>query len=297
MVSKETNLPLELCLLAALAFLWGSSYILTKIAVGSIPPITLIAVRVSLAAGFLFLVLIWKGERLPKGAPIWGKLFIQAIFNSIGAWTVLAWGQQYVDSGLSSVLNSTSPIFVFFITLFFTRHEPTSVLKLMGACLGVLGVTLIIGVDALNGLGRQVFAQLAILFGAVLYACAAIYGKNFSHLSPIATALGAMICASLCLIPLSLALDRPWTLQPSNDAIVATLALALFGTAIAFLIYFRLVNTLGSLGVASQSYLRAGIGVAMGVMLLGEEITMVVGVGLTTAILGVAAINTPRRIR
>jgi drug/metabolite transporter (DMT)-like permease len=165
----------------------------------------------------------------------------------------------------------------------------------VGACLGVLGVTLIIGVDALNGLGRQVFAQLAVLFGAILYACAAIYGKNFSHLSPIATALGAMICAALCLAPLSLVIDHPWTLRPTTDAILATLTLALFGTAIAFLIYFRLVKTLGSLGVASQSYLRAGVGVALGVMVLGEEISMVVGVGLAAAILGVAAINTPRR--
>ena len=104
-----------------------------------------------------------------------------------------------------------------------------------------------------------------------------------------------MICAALCLAPLSLVIDHPWTLRPTTDAILATLTLALFGTAIAFLIYFRLVKTLGSLGVASQSYLRAGVGVALGVMVLGEEISMVVGVGLAAAILGVAAINTPRR--
>ncbi|MBL4721104.1 MAG: DMT family transporter, partial [Alphaproteobacteria bacterium] len=105
MSNGKTNLPLEISLLALLAFLWGSSYLLTKIAVGSIPPITLIAVRVSLAAIFLFLILMWKREQLPKDARTWRRLFVQAIFNSIGAWTVLAWGQQYVDSGLSSVLN------------------------------------------------------------------------------------------------------------------------------------------------------------------------------------------------
>ncbi len=269
-------------------------YLLIKIALDSIPPVSLIAARVAIAALFLMAVMAWKGEHLPRDARTWRVLFVQAVFNSIGAWTVLAWGQQYVESGLASVLNSTSPLFVLLITLVFTHHEPTSPLKLGGACLGVIGVTLIVGVDVLNGLGQQVGAQLAVLLGALLYAGAAIYGKRFSHLSPTVTAAGTMIWASVCLVPLSVVTEQPWTLRPSVDALAAVIVLGLFCTGVALLIYFRLVNTLGSIGVASQSYLRAGIGVILGVVVLGEKFTPLVGLGLAAAILGVAAINMPR---
>ena len=292
---SEANLPVELTLLALLALLWGSSYVLMKVAVETIPPVTLIAGRVTLAAAFLIAVMGVSGERLPRDARTWRMLFIQAVLNSIGAWTVLAWGQQYVDSGLASVLNSTSPIFVFFITFFFTRHEATGGIRLLGACLGVLGVTLIVGTDVLKGLGQQVVAQLAVLLGAVLYAGAAIYGKRFSHLAPTVTAAGTMIWASACLVPLSLATEQPWTLRPSALSLAAALVLAVLCTGVALLLYFRLVRTLGSMGVASQAYLRSGVGVALGVVLLGETIAPVVGLGLLAAVLGVAAINIPLR--
>lgn len=288
-------LAVELAFLGLLALLWGSSYLFIKIAVSEIPPITLIAARVTIAAAFLLCVLHWIGDRLPSDTRTWRMLFVQSFLNSIGAWTLLAWGQQYIDSGLASVLNSTSPLFVFFFTLLVTRHEATTWLKLLGACLGLCGVTLIVGVDALAGLGQQVLGQLAAIAGAVLYACAAIYGKRFSHLSATATATGAMLCASGVLVPVSLIVEQPWTLAPSTNAILATTLLGLACTGIALLIYFRLIQSIGSLGVASQAYLRAGIGVMLGVVVLGEQITLVIGVGLVAAILGVAAINLPQK--
>lgn len=292
---NKTNLTTELVLLALLALLWGSSYLFIKVAVAEIPPITLIATRVSIASALLLAVVFWRGLHLPRDTPTWVMLFVQSVFNAIAAWTLLAWGQQYVDSGLASVLNSTSPIFVFFITLLITRHEVVSALKLAGACLGLLGVVLIVGIDALNGLGQQVAGQLAAIAGAVLYACAAIYGKNFSHLPATVTAAGTMIWATVCLVPVSLMIDQPWTLTPSIQAIAAALALSIACTGIALLIYFRLIKTLGSLGVASQAYLRAGIGVILGMVFLGEQINLLVGIGLIAAILGVTAINMPTR--
>lgn len=292
---REHNLIIELCFLALLALLWGSSYLFIKVAVDEIPPITLIATRVSVACIFLIVILHLKKEALPRDRKTWGMLFVQSFFNSIGAWTILAWGQQYIDSGLASVLNSTSPIFVFLFTFLFTRHEATTFLKLFGAFLGLSGVVLIVGVDVLSGLGDQVFGQLAALTGAILYAFAAIYGKKFSHLSATATAVSTMVWASIILIPLSLIIDHPWTLRPSLEALFALMALSIFCTGIALLLYFRLLQTLGSMGVASQAYLRAGIGVLLGMLFLNEEITLVIGIGLIAAILGVAAINAPKR--
>lgn len=289
------RLRVEIGLLALLSLLWGSSYLLVKISLESLPPLTLIAIRVSLAALCLLAVAGWRGQRLPKDGRTWRRLLLQACFNSIVAWTILAWGQQYVDSALAGVLNSTSPIFVFFITLAVTRHEATSGRRLVGALLGLLGVTLIVGVDALHGLGQEVLAQLAILSGAVLYAAAAIYGKRFAHLPPTVTAAGTMIWAAAVLVPASLVVDRPWTLDPSPLALLAALALSLFCTAGALLIYFRLVRTLGSMGVASQAYLRAGVSVLLGIVVLGERLTPTIALGILAALLGVAAINLPSR--
>ncbi|MEJ6405168.1 DMT family transporter [Yoonia sp. 2307UL14-13] len=292
---SSANLRTELPLLALLALLWGSSYLFIKLAVAEIPPVTLIALRVFGAALFLMLVMSARAERLPRDGRTWRMLLLQAVFNSIGAWTVLAWGQQYVESGLASVLNSTSPIFVFLITALVTRHEVVGGRKLIGAALGVLGVVLIVGVDALRGLGDQVAGQLACLVGAVLYAGAAIYGKRFGHISAVATATGTMIWASAVLVPLALVLDQPWTLAPSAVAIAATAVLSILCTGVALLVYFRLVRTLGSMGVASQSYLRAGIGVILGLVFLGETFTLPVAFGLFAAIAGVALINWPAR--
>ena len=286
----------ELALLCLLAFLWGASYPLIKVAVETIPPFTLIAMRVTIAAIFLTVVARARGFSFPRDVATWRALFVQAFFNSIAAWTVLAWGQQFVDSGLAGVLNSTSPVFVFFITLLWTRHETVSGQKLVGALLGVAGVALIIGVDVLDGLGQQVVAQIAILVGAMLYAGAAIHGKRFSGLPPTVTAAGTMVLATISLVPISLVVERPWTLTPSAASVLAAAGLAIFSTAAALLLYFRLLKTLGSMGVASQSYLRAGVSVLLGVLVLGETFSWSIGLGLLAVATGVAAINGQLRL-
>lgn len=160
----------EFALLGCLAVLWGSSYLFIGIAVQEIPPVTLIAIRVSVAVPILLGVVFWQGAQLPRDAYTWGFLFIQSVLNSIGAWLLLAWGQQHIDSGLANVLNSTSPLFVFLITLLITRHEAMSPLRLLGAALGFIGVVLIVGPDVLGGLGQQVADQFAALAGAMMYA-------------------------------------------------------------------------------------------------------------------------------
>lgn len=296
MPDRKSTLAIELALLGCLALLWGSSYLFTKVAVAEIPPVTLIAARVSIAALFLSALCFWRGHRLPSDPVIWRRLLVQAFFNSIGAWTLLAWGQQFIDSGLAGVLNSTAPIFIFFITLLFTRHERTGLARLSGATLGLLGVILIVGLDALSGLGRGVAGQLAALGGALLYAGAAIYGRRFAALPPMVTAAGTMIWASVVLVPLACILDRPWTLSPSAPALAATAALGLLCTGVALILYFRLVRTLGSMGVASQAYLRAAVGVVLGMVILGEQVALSTGLGVLAAMVGVALINLPARI-
>lgn len=293
--SDATDLRIEFALLGVLALLWGSSYIFIKIALRDVPPVTLIAARVSGAALFLLVIVAWRRHRLPKDAAIWGRFFVQAIFNSFGAWTVLAWGQQYVDAGLASVLNSTSPIFVFLFTALMIRHEALGRRKLGGAIIGFWGVVLIIGIDVLTGLGKHAAGQAACLVGAALYGAGAIYGRRFSGIPPVVTSAGTMLWASAVLVPASLLIDHPWQLSVSLQSIFAIAVLSFICTGLALMIYFRLVTTIGSMGVASQSYLRAGVGVVLGVLLFGETFSLPVIIGLVATIAGVVLINLPKR--
>jgi drug/metabolite transporter (DMT)-like permease len=281
----------DFALLGLLAAIWGSSYLLVKVALATIPPITLIAARVTIAAVFLVIVMQYQGSRWPRDWSMWRLLFVQALFNSIASWTLLAWGQQFVDSGVAGVLNSTSPIFVLAFTWLVTRHEPITAWKVGGALMGLAGVGLIVGPEALRGLGKQTLGQLAILGSAALYACAAIHGRRFSALVPTVTAAGTTLWATLCLVPLALVAEQPWTLHPSAVSIMAAAALGLVCTGLALLVYFRLVHTIGSLGVASQCYLRAGVSVLLGVFVLGERLTSTAAFGLLGVILGVVMIS------
>lgn len=290
------NLRIEFTLLAVLAGLWGSSYLLIKVALATLPPITLMAIRVTLAALFLLVVMRVRGEHLPVDRSSWRDLFVQSLLNSSVAWLVLAWGQQYVPSGTAGVLNSTSPLFVFLLTALSTNASTAatkSLPKIAGVVLGFVGVLLVVGVDALRGLGQQTMAQGAVLFGAFLYACAALNGKRLAHLSPLVTATGTLLWATVCLLPLSLLLEQPWATTPSLTSLSAAETLAILCTGVALTIYFRLMKTLGAMGVASQSYLRAGVSVLLGLIVLGEQLSATVLLGLVVTIVGVALINWP----
>lgn len=285
----------EFALLGLLALLWGSSYLWIKLALGGMGPVTLIAFRVSIAAFILLVVVLASGQQLPSSVRQWRQLTVQSFLNCFGAWTLLAWGQQFVDSGLAGILNSMSPVFVFFITLFITHHEAVSVRKFAGACLGVLGIVLIMGPDVLRGLGDQVLAQLAILGGSLLYGCAAIFGKRFAGLPASVTAATTLLIASLVMWPAAFLVENPLQIQPGLVVVLAVLMLSVLGTAGAMLLYFRLVVTIGSMGVASQGFLRIGISVLLGVVFLGEQLTVMVLAGLLAAATGVALINWPAR--
>jgi drug/metabolite transporter (DMT)-like permease len=232
---------------------------------------------------------------LPRDGTTWRRFLFQACLNSVIPFTLIAAAERTVDAGLATILNSTSPIFAFLLTVIITHHETVTARKLFGVVAGITGTCLIIGVEALGGLGDELAAQLAIVAATVCYAGAAIFGRGFKQLDPIMPAAGSLICGAAILVPLSLAIDRPWTLAPSAESILALLCLAVFSTALAFVIYFRLVHTLGSVGTTAQAYLRVPIGVAIGAGLLGETLSTTAWIGLACVIAGVAAMTIPAR--
>jgi drug/metabolite transporter (DMT)-like permease len=296
-MTAKPNLAFELLLLLMLATLWGASYTFIRIGVQTIPPITFIAARTLIAGGLLLIMIRLRGLAVPRDGATWRKFLFQACLNSVVPFTLIAWAEKTVDAGLATILNATSPIFVFLLTALITRHEPVTVRKLFGVVAGIAGIGLIVGVQALGGLGHELIAQLAIVAATICYAGAAIFGKTFKGLDPLLPAAGSMLCGAVILIPASLILEQPWTLAPSADSILVLLGLSVFSTALAFTIYFRLLHTLGSIGTTSQAYLRVPIGVALGAVLLGESLSPSALGGLLCVIAGVAAMTLPKRAK
>ena len=240
---------------------------------------------------------VGDGLRLPRDRRTWGRFLVQACLNSVVPFTLIAWAQQTTDAGLATILNATTPIFAFLLTVLVVRHEAVTGRKLFGVAAGLVGICLIIGVEALGGLGRELLAQLAIVAASVCYAGAAIFGKGFKDLDPMMPAAGSLICGAFVLVPASLLVDQPWRLEPSSASVLALIAVAVVSTALAFVIYFRLVQTLGSVGTTAQSYLRVPIGVAIGMVFLGETLSPTAWIGLGCVVAGVIAMTLPARRR
>jgi drug/metabolite transporter (DMT)-like permease len=285
----------EFALLALLALLWGASYTFIKLGVATLPPLTLIAARTLIAGMLLKAVMRWRGLGLPRDVATWRRFLVQACLNSVIPFTLIAWAERSLDAGLATILNSTSPIFTFLLTFAITRHEPATARKLFGVLAGMAGICLIVGVQAFGGLGEQLLAQIATIVATICYAGAAIFSRGFKGLDPMAPAAGSLICGAAILIPVSLIVDKPWTLAPSMNSVLALLGLAVFSTALAFVIYFRLIQTLGSVGTTAQAYLRVPIGVLLGSALLGERLSSTAWVGLGCVVIGVAAMTIPAR--
>ncbi len=280
-----------LALLTVLGVLWGSSYALAAIALRSIPPNTVVALRVGIATIVLLMVLAWQRKSLPREAATWRSFFVQGTLNPGVPWMLIAWGQQFVGSGLTGVINTLSPVIAVLVVAFWTRHEVITRTKIAGVLLGLAGVLVILGTSALSGTHEDLFAEFAILCGTACFAASAIYGRRFGHVDPSVSATATLLCACAIVIPLALVIDRPWTLTPAPSALAACVALALFCTALGFLIYFRLLRTIGSTGTTSVSYIRVGVAVLLGAVTLGEPITFKLALGLACIIAGVVLIT------
>ena len=285
----------SLGLVFLLALLWGSSYPQFKIAVETIPPLTLGALRAFLGGLLLLMLLGRQAPALWRSDIPLRSYVVQALFNCVIPWVLIAWAVQTIDSSLATVLNSLSPIFTFLLTWAITRHEPATARKFVGVLLGLAGVFVIIGIDALRGIGKHTLAEIACVLGSLAYAIAAIVGRRFASFSPLVPAAGSALVAAVIMIPLALAFEAPWTLQPSMRSMLATAGLTVFSTVAAFIVYFRLLATVGSIGTTAQAYLRILVGVGLGVALLGEKLPASLIAGIVLVVAGVVAMTMPQR--
>ena len=286
--------PREWAMLLALSVLWGGSFLFVGVAIKELPPLTLVTLRVSLAAVTLLAVLRIGGIALPREPRIWAALLVMSLLNNVVPFTLIAWGQSHIASGVASIFNATTPLFGVLVAHLWTSDEKATPSRLAGVVVGFAGVTVMMGGAALRTAGVDLVAQSAILIASLCYAVSGVFGRRFTAMgvAPLATAAGMLTLSSLLLLPVALVVDRPWTLPaPSAAAILSVAALALVSTAFAYLLYFRILAVAGATNLMLVTFLIPISAIVLGASVLGERLEPKHFVGMALIGLGLAAID------
>lgn len=264
----------EYSLLFILAMLWGGSFTLIKVALESYPPMTIVTSRLIIGGLIILSIAIAINDKFPKNRRGWLELAVQGILQGGLPFYLITWAEKYIDSSVAGVLNSTPPMLVFIITVFLLHSARFDWSKFVGIIIGMSGVAIIAlyRTDSSTEVENKIWAVFAVLAASCSYAVGAIYGKRFAGQSVFVTGGTSLMLAGLITLPATLVLDQPFSLSPSLSSTVALLALTLLSTALASVIFFRLLKTLGSLATASNGYLRALFSMVLGALFLGEKI-------------------------
>jgi drug/metabolite transporter (DMT)-like permease len=292
MAAKLSMSAADWLLLVVLSLLWGGSFFFAKVAVEDLPPLTLALGRVAIAAVILAVLARVMGESLVPIARAWPTFAVLGILNCAIPFSLIFWGQTYIPSGLASILNATTPIFTVLVAHLATRDEKLNAAKLVGIAVGFLGVAVMLGPDVLVEIGISIWGQLACLVAALSYALAGVYGRRLSHHPPALVAAGQLSAATIVLAPLAVLIDQPWTLpKPSLTALGALLALAVLSTALAYVIYFRVLARAGATNLLLVTFLIPVSAILLGTIVLGERLAPHHYAGMALIALGLAAID------
>lgn len=286
--------PHEWAMLLTLATLWGGSFFFNEIAVREVPVFTTVAVRVGLAAVILLTVLWLRGAALPRGAAVWLAFAGMGLLNNVIPFSLFVWGQREVASGLAAILNASTPLFTVLLAHLLTRDERLTPAKALGVAVGFAGVAVLIGRPEPGAMDASLLAQLACLVGAFSYACAGLFGRRFRALgvSPLGAATGQVIASSLILIPLALLIDQPFaTPLPSPAALGALLGVGALSTALAYVLYFRILSTAGATNLLLVTFLIPVSAILLGTGILAEALAARHLAGMVLIGLGLAAID------
>ena len=282
-------------LLLGLGIVWGGSFFFAKIALSEVPPLTVALHRVFWAVPVLFIVVLWKGIEIPKSLRAWLCYFVMGALNNAIPFSLIFWGQTHIGSGLASILNSTTAFFGVIVAGIFLVDERLTVRKMMGALFGVFGVAAIMGIDSLTNFDLNNLAQLAILGAALFYAFAGVWGKRFlSEYPPIMNAFGMLVASTVLMVPVAIVTEGLPVLTLSTGVWASLMAVAILSTAIAYLLYFKILALAGSANLMLVTLLIPPIGVGLGVIFLDEK--MGVGAGLGFGLITIGLLVTDGRI-
>ena len=286
--------PMDWGLLVLLSLLWGGSFLCVGIAVKELPVLTIIALRVSLAALVLWGIALFSGHQLPRGRKTWQAFLALGLLNNVIPFGLIVFGQQTIGAGLAAILNATTPLWTVLVAALFLADERFSKQKLFGVLLGLVGVIVMVGPDSLAGISRNLGAQLAVLGATLSYAFASVFGRRFAaaKISPLHTALGQVTASSFILVPLALMIDTPWAFAlPSQATIFAILGLAVLSTAGGYLLFFNILERAGATNVSLVTLLIPPSAIAMGMLFLEETLQGIHFIGLALIILGLLSLQ------
>ncbi|MFK8253922.1 DMT family transporter [Ancylobacter terrae] len=285
--------PGDWATLLLLSVIWGGSFFFAKIAIAEIPPLTLVLGRCAIGAAALYVIARAGGIRLPRQPGLVRQFLTMAVIANVIPFGLIAWSQQHLTSGLSSILNAATPLFTVLVAQFFTRDERLTPVRLGGVALGFAGVAVMMGPALLGQLGgQQLPAQLAAIAATVSYGFAAVYGKRFRGLPPLGVALAQLSAATLWLVPLVALVDQPWRLPvPSLHVVAALTGLGVLSTGIAYILFFRILARNGATNISLVTFLVPVSAILLGVAFLGEALEAHEIAGFALIALGLAAID------
>jgi drug/metabolite transporter (DMT)-like permease len=271
-------------MLLALAALWGSSFMFIEIALRDLAPSTLILLRMLSGAVTLAVYVVLAGHDLRSMRPYVWPLALLGAGNTAIPFFLIAWGQQYIDSGLASILNASAPLFTALFALGYDRSQRVTGLRLVGIFLGFAGVVLLVGFE-LSGGERAVVGGLAVVAAAAFYGIGGLYaGRRFNGLPPALVAYGALLWSSLFVAPVGIAQAT----TPGWEATLSVLYLGVLATGAAYLLYFGLIAGAGASKAVLVTYLVPSLALMYGAFFLDEEVTALAIAGLALVLAGVA---------
>jgi len=284
----------EWAVLLFLAVIWGGAFLFIGVAVRHVDPLTYVWLRLTIAASAMWIFLKWKGEKLGLPRPVWGSILLLALLNNALPFTLFGWGQTHIASGLASILNATTPIWGVIVAHLFTDDERLNPRKLAGVVLGFGGVATMIGPTLLANVGSDALAQLACIAASLSYAFAAVWARRFRRmgLKPMSVTTGQLTAGALMMLPMAMVFGQPWTEPfPPLSAWAAIAALAVFCTALGYVLYFRLIDTAGATNALLVTLLVPPFAILFGTLFLNEVLAPQDFIGLGLIAVGLAAID------
>ncbi len=284
----------EWLIFLALGFMWGSSYLFIKIAVDSFGTFTLIALRLLIGAAFLWVAFRLTGTSLPRDRRIYGHLVVMALVNITIPFALITWAEQSVDSALAAILNATVPLFVIVIAPMFLPEEPIRVNGVVGLAVGFVGVVLLVSPGLMSATG-DLAGSLALLGSSLAYALGNVYNRrNVRGLPPLVPAVFQVTFALIIVAVLAIVLEHPWeTATPDLAGWFSVIWLGVFGSGLAYVLYFRLLGRWGATRTSLVAYLLPVYGIVLGFLVLQEPIDATLILGTVLIIAGVALVNSP----
>ncbi|GJL82217.1 MAG: hypothetical conserved integral membrane protein [marine bacterium B5-7] len=282
---------IDYTLFLVLGVIWSSSFLLIKIAVIEVGPWTVAASRIAIAAVILVLFLYSTGGRLPREPIDWVKFTVIGVTGNILPFFLIGYGEQTVDSGMAAILMGVMPVATLVLAHLLIPDEPFTLRKGIGVAISFTGVVILVGVDSLSGLTTSTLAKLAVLGGALCYAVTTVFIRRTTTLSGPVMAAGSQTCGAVLAVPLAFLIEQPLTMQPTTISIITVIALGLFPSALATLLYFRLVKNLGAGRMSQVNYLIPVLGAIFGIVFLNEHFQWSTWVALCMVITGIAVIS------